>query len=120
MANKGIVLLVDDEKTIIDVYAPVLKHDGYDVVTRLSFEEATRDIREGLEYDLLITDGSCTITQGPVEHLVIAASREIHPNTPVISMSGYGVQPEGSEIHLLKPVNIDQFLRTVRAHMPNL
>ncbi len=123
MATKGIVLLVDDEKMILDTYAPALRYWGYEAITRQRFDEAAREIRDGLEYDLLIVDGAYAgeiNDTGFVQNEVIAASREMNPETNIISMSGYDVMPEGANVHLQKPVDLVHFLTAVKANMPNV
>lgn len=54
--NKGLILLVDDDTFLLDMYSKRLKSEGYEAVTFSSAEEALEFLRSGNSVDLMLID----------------------------------------------------------------
>jgi CheY-like chemotaxis protein len=95
----GLVLVVDDEKFIVDMVRQMLETLGYEVVPRYSSSEALDAFRVRPEsFDLVITDMTMphmTGTDLAREILVI------RPDTPLILCTGYSENVDDSTIKLL-------------------
>ena len=82
----GVVLLVDDEEVVRASTADMLEELGYDVRLAESGEEALKQVGEGLDPDLLVTDH---LMPGMTGVDLVRALRETKPNLPVLIVSGY-------------------------------
>lgn len=85
-AASGAVLLVDDEALVRMSTADMLADLGYDVTEADSAEQAVRLTREGLPFDLLVTDH---LMPGMSGTELIAQVRHLRPGTPALLVSGY-------------------------------
>lgn len=57
MANdKKKVLIIDDDKFLLDMYATKFSQKGFSVRSCLGAEEAVQELHEGLEPDVILTD----------------------------------------------------------------
>ena len=54
--SKGKVLLVDDDKFLVDMYAMKFTKEGYDIHAFLSVAEALQALRAGLTVDVILSD----------------------------------------------------------------
>lgn len=110
------VLVVEDENAVRTLVTELLATEGH------TFEEATNG-REGLEkfaqgqYDLVITDRSMPEMNG--DQLAVAI-KKVSPRTPVILLTGFGdimnwqgEHPDGCDIVLPKPVQINTLNKTI-------
>ncbi|MBI5695088.1 MAG: response regulator, partial [Nitrospirae bacterium] len=80
------ILVVDDEKSICDALAHVLKKAGYTVTTAFSGVEGIKLI-ESMGFDLVISD----IKMEGVSGLdVLRRSLEVSPDMPVIMITAFG------------------------------
>jgi len=79
------VLIVDDSTAILEVLEMLLSDEGYDVVCCADPYEAIR-LAEQQPIDLLLTDIVMPDLSGTA---VAERIRTIHPDLPVILMSGY-------------------------------
>ena len=116
------VLVVDDEMTIRDVIAGVLRkyhmtvdteETGRSAIDRLHAEDAG-------SYDLVLSDIRMPDKSG---YDVFAAARRLDPPPPVILMTGFGYDPnhcivrasqEGLQAVLFKPFRVEQLLGEIR------
>jgi DNA-binding response OmpR family regulator len=112
MENKSI-LLVDDEAIILYSFGRDLEHEGYDVTSAASGEEAIDRLREK-KYDLVITDLVMT-GAGGIE--VLKEAKKIDPATGVFILTGYADMTSavdalrlGADDYLQKPVDTDEML----------
>ena len=85
-AKVGRVLLVDDEPLVRMGTAGMLEDLGYEVAEANSAEDALRQLNEGLEPDILLTDHLMPGMNGAE---LIAAIRTERPTLPVVIVSGY-------------------------------
>ena len=92
VAGKGVILIVDDEKSILDVASEFLETLGYTVYTAENEHEAVSIYREkSAEIDLVILD---MILRGMSGAQVLGDLREINPEVKVVLSSGYSLQGE--------------------------
>lgn len=93
--GRGTVLLVDDEVLVRMGTADMLEEFGFEVVEASSAEEALRQLEEGLEPAVLLTDH---LMPGMSGAELIRAVRASRPALPVAIVSGYsevnGVPPD--------------------------
>jgi CheY-like chemotaxis protein len=107
----GRILVVDDEKSIIDMVKEMLDTLGYEAVPRNSSTDAIETFRARPEsFDLVITDMTMPHMTG------IDLAREIlliRPQTPIILCTGFSetfdenkMEPLGIKKLLMKPVSM--------------
>jgi PAS domain S-box-containing protein len=113
------ILLVDDEKMIIDVGQAMLENLGYRVFVAQSGQRAVETVTEiGNEIDLVILD---MIMPGMDGGKTFDRIREIQPEIPVMLSSGYAINGQAEKImrrgcngFIQKPFNIFEFSKQVR------
>ncbi len=54
--NKGVVLLLDDDTFLLDMYSKRLKNEGYEAITFSAAEDALEFLRSGNSVDLMLID----------------------------------------------------------------
>ena len=116
------ILIVDDEQSMREMLAILLKKEGLDVRTAGSRAEAADALRRG-PVDLVLTDVKLPDGDG-IEILrhVKAAS----PETAVVVMTAYGTTETavaarklGAEAYILKPFDVDELRIVVRDALAN-
>ncbi|MEP0844628.1 MAG: response regulator [Phycisphaerae bacterium] len=119
LADKTI-LVIDDEEVIRLAVCDVLTKHGARVEVARDGAEALAMIRQRV-YELVITDIRMPGFDG---YKIFAAVKDLHPECPVIFMTGFGYDPNHSIIKarqeglsgvLFKPFKVDQLLADVRA-----
>jgi signal transduction histidine kinase len=106
------ILLVDDEPEVIDILGIMLQQLGHQVTGVTSGGEALSAFKKGV-YELVITDlGMPDITGFDVAKAV----KEIKPETPVMLITGWGVQINTEELPEIdgvieKPFSKDTLLK---------
>ena len=80
------ILVVDDEKTVRDTVAMLLRHEGYRVVVAECGHAALGAV-EAFMFDLVIID---IVMPGMDGLETISVLRQDAPDLPIIVMSGYG------------------------------
>ena len=116
----GRILVVEDDPSIRDLVARVLRRAGYDVVGASSAEEALSAVgKSNVPPDLLLTD--VVLPGGEGGYDLAQSLRARYPSLPVTYMSGYsansGVQAgrlEAGMDYLEKPFTPDALLQRVR------
>lgn len=113
------ILLVDDEKSIIDVMQPMLKRLGYQVAARTSSIEALEAFRAKPDkYDLVITDFTMSNMTGMelAEKLL-----KLRPDIPIILCTGFSerinenkAKSRGIRAFVMKPVVRDEIANIIR------
>jgi CheY-like chemotaxis protein len=117
--DAGRILLVEDEASIRDVAARVLKGRGYEVLEASDGLEALGSVDEGTtKIDLLITDVIMP-RMGGVK--LASRLRTQHPQLPVLYMSGYTEETfesaalvSGLDHYMQKPFTPDDLLTCAR------
>jgi len=79
------ILVVDDEKSVREALAALLRHEGYRVVVAENGHVAVEAI-EAFTFDFIIVD---IFMPGMNGLETIKVFRESAPNVPIIAMSGY-------------------------------
>ena len=117
------VLVVDDEATIRDTIADVLRKFRMDVTVETTGADAIRAVEASAitgGFDLVLSDIKMPDKSG---YDVFAAVRRLSDAPPVILMTGFGYDPnhcivrasqEGLHAVLFKPFRVDQLLVEVR------
>ena len=113
------ILLVDDEKLIIDVAQAMLERLGYRVLVCMGGQEAVRMITDmGHEIDLVILD---MIIPGMDGGKTFDCIRQVQPDMPVILSSGYAINGQADKImrrgcngFIQKPYNISDLSQKIR------
>ena len=113
------ILLVDDEKMIVDVACAMLERLGYHVIAASGGRQALTAMGQaGDRIDLVILD---LIMPGMDGGKVFDRLREIRPQVPVIISSGYAIDGEAEAImrrgcngFIQKPFNMSELSRKVR------
>ncbi|MCP2605080.1 sigma-54 dependent transcriptional regulator [Candidatus Aminicenantes bacterium AH-873-B07] len=111
------VLIVDDEKSILDLLSMVFKKEGYIIYTALSSQRAL-EILDEHDIDLVITD----IRMPGMSGLdLLSYIKENYPGLPVIMITAYGSTREavralkaGALDYITKPFDIDELKIVVR------
>ncbi|MEM7079313.1 MAG: response regulator [Pseudomonadota bacterium] len=115
------ILLVDDEKSVLDVLGEMLRLEGHSVTVAENGQEAVERFDRDL-FDLVITDLIMPDKEG-LE--TIADIRRMHADMPIIAISGGGrLGPSdyletaryiGANATLAKPFARREFLQTIDA-----
>jgi DNA-binding NtrC family response regulator len=91
--NKGSLLLVDDDRHVLDSMADWLREQGYEVAESQGRDDAIRQVDQQT-FDLVLADIRLQDGDG---FEVLAHCRENHPDTTVILLTGYGTVETGVE-----------------------
>jgi two-component system response regulator PilR (NtrC family) len=112
------ILIVEDEKSMRDLLAMMLRKEGYDVETAECGPDALGLIDENDGFDLMISDISMPGMSG-LE--VLRETRDASPETAVILMTAYGSKEtaiealnEGAAYYVEKPFDLDEIKVVVR------
>ena len=89
----GSILLVDDDRQLLEAMSDWLRQQGYDVKTSPSRQDAISQINRNT-FDLVLADVRLQDGDG---FEVLQHCRENHPNTTVILITGYGTVETGVE-----------------------
>ena len=116
------ILIVDDEQSMREMLAILLKKEGLDVRSAGSRSEAAEALRRG-PVDLVLTDVKLPDGDGlEILRHVKAAS----PETAVVVMTAYGTTETavaarklGAEAYILKPFDVDELRIVVRDALAN-
>jgi len=112
----GRLLLVEDEDMVRAVGERALSRAGYDVVTASDGEEGLSAIANDGKFDLVVSDVVMPGMDGPK---MVKALRKIHPEMPILFMSGYAEEQLRSEINvdnmhfIPKPFSVQQISEKV-------
>ncbi len=104
--NKYSIVLVDDDKFLLNMYSMKFTKEGMGVQAIQSAEEALDKFRTGLSPDILLLDVVMPGMDG-MELLETIRKENLIPNTTVIILSNQG-QP--SDIDRAQKLNVDGFI----------
>ncbi len=114
------ILVVDDEKALLEAEMDILERLGYEVLGTTSAVEALKMFQEHPDsFDLVYTD----MTMPDMTGLTLAKNiMEVRPDLPVILYSGHRGLAENNEIgksgikaFLTKPIILEELAGTIRA-----
>jgi PAS domain S-box-containing protein len=119
VTGNGTILLIDDEKMIIDVGQELLQELGYDVLTATSGKEAVEIYRQkSTRIDLVIMD---LIMPGMSGGETYDRLKEINSHIKVLLSSGYSINGQAAKImergcdgFIQKPFNINQLSEKIQ------
>ena len=113
LAEKGRILVVDDEQGMRQMLDVFLEKNGYAVVVASSGEEGIRLLGSGKDFDLVITD-LLMQKMGGIE--LLQEVKKIAGDTEVIVITAYGTtdtaveaMKQGAYDYITKPFNLDEF-----------
>jgi len=116
-ASVASILVVEDEDIARRNLEHILKKEGYEVVAANSGAKAL-DLLRHREFDLVLTDLKMEKVDGMQ---VLEKSRELHPYTEVIMITGYATvdsavaaMKEGAYHYIAKPYKIDEIRQIAR------
>jgi len=120
----GTILLIDDEKMIIDVGRELLKELGYRVLPAMSGPEAIDVFQKNQEdIDMVIMD---MIMPGMGGGETFDRLRDINPDIKVLLSSGYSINGQATKIlrrgcdgFIQKPFNMNQLAEKIQKIMEN-
>ena len=108
------ILILDDEKTILDNLTFILELEDYDVLSASSGAEGLELFKKNPEIEAVVTDMRMP---GMTGMDVLKAVREVNSEMGVIILTGHGdmdnavsAMKEGAYDYLNKPVNADKLL----------
>ncbi len=112
------ILIVDDEKSILDLLGVVFKKEGYQVETCPGTPKAVELVDQG-DFDVLI----CDIKMPQVDGMdLLKRAKEKHPLIPVIMITAYGSVKQaiealkiGAADYVMKPFDVEE-LKILVAH----
>jgi DNA-binding NtrC family response regulator len=118
--EKARILVIDDDEGIRKVVAEALKSEGYSVDTASNGKEAIQKSQTNF-YNLALIDIRLPDMEGTK---LLTAMKETTPGMIKIILTGYPALQnaidavnKGAHGYLVKPVNMDELLRTVEQHM---
>jgi signal transduction histidine kinase/CheY-like chemotaxis protein len=112
------ILLVDDDQNALSALTMLLAEEGFVVEAAASGLEALPKLYT-LAPDVLVVDIEMPGLRGPE---LVAKARELHPDLPVIVLSGHRrehstivtLQKETRARYLSKPVDLDELIQAIR------
>lgn len=123
MANRGKLLIVDDEKVALKNLEHVMKKDGYDVVATQSGTNALAHL-EKRSFDIVLTDLRMEKVDGMQ---ILQKCREYHPDTEVILITGFATlesavtaMKDGAFYYIAKPFRLEEVRKVVAEAMEKI
>ncbi len=115
MAEK--IIVIDDEKIVVNMCKKVLENDGYEVETFTDSQAALEKIRQE-KFDLVITDLKMENVSGMD---ILREVNQRYPGTKVIMLTAYATLDATIEAirerifdFFPKPVKIDDLIKSVK------
>ena len=122
MGEHARILVVDDDESVRKVLATILEEKGYIVDTAENGKEAIKKSKTKI-YNLALLDIRLPDMKGTK---LLTAMKETTPKMIKIIMTGYPslqnaikAVNKGADAYILKPLNMDDALRTIREHLKN-
>ena len=116
------ILVVDDEKTQLELLKDLLEFEGYNVFTAININDALMEMRKN-SIDLIISDYK--LKEGTGEEL-LEKILFFYPDIAFIMLTAFGTietavkcMKQGAFGFLTKPVNIDQLKETIIKALEN-
>lgn len=116
-AQKHHILLVDDERMVLNVLAEQLLDEGFAVTTTAHFFDALF-LLESQHFDVLICDVGL---QGQSGFDVLAAAQKVQSHIEAVMITGFPRESDRERAaaldarYLQKPIKLDQLLETLRS-----
>ncbi len=113
--HAGVVLVVDDERYIVDLLSDLLEDEGYEVL-RAADGQAALDVLERQQPDLIVADVMMPRIDGV---RLLSIIREQHKDLPVILMSAAVTLRLTDVPFLPKPFDIEDLLALIEEKLPH-
>jgi CheY-like chemotaxis protein len=110
------ILVIDDEDMVLDFLGNALAYLGYPVTVAHDGEEAIELLKNGYNFDLVITDIMMPRMNGNAVAKHIRSSDK--PDTPIVAITGSGdgdIDRELFNFVLLKPFALEALVDVVRS-----
>jgi two-component system, cell cycle sensor histidine kinase and response regulator CckA len=117
-AGGGRILLVEDEDMVRAVAERALVRAGFTVTSAADGDAGLEQVEQGGEFDLIVSDVVMPGMDGPA---MVRAIRALHPDLPVLFMSGYAEEQLRKELDIAaveflpKPFTVQQICDKVEA-----
>lgn len=122
MGERARILVVEDDESVRKVLATILEEKGYLVDTAENGKEAIKKSKTKI-YNLALLDIRLPDMKGTE---LLTAMKETTPKMIKIIMTGYPslqnaieAVNKGADAYMLKPLNMDDALRTIKGHLKN-
>jgi PAS domain S-box-containing protein len=117
--GQGVVLVLDDERTMLEMLSEVLRSSGYVATPYSTGSQALAAITaDPQRWDVVLTDQTMPEVSG-VE--ILNTVRELRPDLPVVIMTGHSeslsAEPDGgvgADAVIMKPFRTRELLQTLR------
>jgi DNA-binding NtrC family response regulator len=120
--TKHRLLVVDDDASVLLTYQLLLQEQGYEVNAAISSKKAKEELRRS-NFDVVLCDLS--LEQDRTGFEVFEFARQMYPAIPCVLLTGYAnkeatdrAEVGGIEV-LFKPIEIEEFLQTIRTVLKN-
>ncbi len=114
--RKGVILVVDDDKSILRIFTKILQKQGYGTEVAETGQEALERV-QGQAYDLALTDVKLPDMSG-ID--LIAKMRSVRPEMKIITITGFPsiedatrALDRGATAYLVKPVKAEELIDLV-------
>lgn len=106
MQEKTKILIIDDDKFLIDMYSMKFTKNDYDVTTAEHGEDALRKLRDGFLPEIIVLDVIMPTMDG-IEFLENLRKENLAPNAVVVVLSNQG---ESTDIERAEQFNVDGYI----------
>jgi chemosensory pili system protein ChpA (sensor histidine kinase/response regulator)/putative two-component system response regulator len=106
MDKKFKVLIIDDDKFLLDMYSLKFQQNGFDVEVGIGGEDALTKLRDGLKPDIIMLDIVMPGVDG-FEFLKILKKEKLGGNPVVVILSNQG---QDEEIKKAKELGADDYI----------
>lgn len=104
--TKTKILIVDDDKFLLDMYSLKFSKGGYEVNTAFNGEEAITKIKEGYIPDVILSDVIMPVMDG-LKFLKNLRDQKLAPSSTVVMLSNQG---QNEDIGAAKAIGIDGYI----------
>jgi DNA-binding response OmpR family regulator len=126
--DKGIVLIIDDDRMIVDLVKMAFVGDGYQVLAAQSGTELNEmlnnlDLTSEMPFDLILLDLLLPDTSGEELYRLLRAHSQIEKIPIIILSAAAAVQKRiqllkmGADDYIIKPFNVDDLLMRATVHI---
>jgi CheY-like chemotaxis protein len=100
------ILIIDDDKFLLDMYSLKFSKSGYEVNTAFNGEEAINKIKEGYTPDVILSDVIMPVMDG-LKFLTKIHEEKLTPNATIVMLSNQG---QNEDIEAAKSLGIDGYI----------
>ena len=104
--TKTKILIIDDDKFLLDMYSLKFSKGGYEVNTAYNGEEAISKIKDGYVPDVVLSDVIMPVMDG-IKFLKIFRDEKLVPTATVVMLSNQG---QNEDIEAAKSLGIDGYI----------